>query len=55
MFIMYDPKWMFSKISNQLVSDEEAILVEAEGIWESEDHRWTFINDFENFLTYTNI
>ena len=40
----------FLKSVHPLVSDEEAILVEGlEGIWESEDHRWTFINDFEKF------
>ncbi len=40
----------FLKSVHPLVSEEEAILVEGlEGIWESEDHRWTFINDFEKF------
>lgn len=40
----------FLKSVHPLVSEENAILIDnLEGIWESEDQRWTFINDFTKF------
>ena len=40
----------FLKSVHPLVSYEEAILVEGlEGIWESQDQRWMFMNDSEKF------
>ena len=46
----------FLRSVHPLVTSEEAILVEGlEGIWESQNHRWTFINDpqkFPNLLEY---
>ena len=40
----------FLKSVHPLVEEENAILYEGlEGIWETDDQRWTFINDISNF------
>lgn len=40
----------FLKSVHPLVDEENAILVEGlEGIWETEDQRWTFVNDITRF------
>lgn len=50
LFLLIIQTGCFLKSVHPLVEEENAVLVEGlEGIWESDDQRWTFVNDASKF------